>query len=60
MAEFVLQTYGDGIPELDVKPLDPVSIKNVTIENPGFVNINMSLIGGKMHGLSKAKVLSSK
>lgn len=59
-AEFILQTHKDGIPELRVSNLDPVYIEEIKIENPGIVNIDLTMRGGKMAGLSKSKVVEVK
>lgn len=60
VAQHVLSTYSEGIPELEVGPLDPIDIKHVKIENPGFVNIDLTLTDVKMSGLSKSTVKSVK
>lgn len=59
-AEYILRQQKDGIPELHVPSLDPVSVKEILIDNQGIVNIDLVLKDGKMTGLSQARVLDVK
>lgn len=53
-----MQSQKDGITALNVPSLDPINLSDIKMENPGIVNINLLLSGGKMFGLSKSKVNS--
>lgn len=55
-AEFILQSQNKGIPELEVPTLDPINLNIIRIENPGIVNVSLTMEGGHMAGLSRSKV----